>query len=149
MKILFQEICLGRYGWDALLPPHLEQLWRKWLTDLEKVRVIIVPCCIYHGISEQIVSYSLHTYGDASLKAYCAAIYIVIQTAISSYVHLLSSKTSQCTFKEADNSTVGIVVGTDYSRQLKRHLSLQSRLELRIFGWMVLRPFTGLKAKAK
>ena len=100
MKILFQEICLGRYGWDTLLPPHLEQLWRKWLTDLEKVRVIIVPRCIYHGISEQIVSYSLHTYGDASLKAYCAAIYIVIQTAISSYVHLLSSKTRVAPLKK-------------------------------------------------
>ena len=51
MKILFQEICLGKHGWDTVLPPHLEQLWRKWLADLEKVRVIIVPRCIYHGIS--------------------------------------------------------------------------------------------------
>ena len=63
------------------------------MNELQKTRHIIVARCNYDGIREQIMSYSLHAFGDASSKAYCTVIYLVMETDSSSYVHLLSSKT--------------------------------------------------------
>ena len=39
------------------------------------------------------MSYSLHAFGHASSKAYCVAIYLVMETDSSSYICLLSSET--------------------------------------------------------
>ena len=93
MKILFQQICLGKFDWDSPLPDHIERRWKNWVNDLQKTRHIIVARCTYDGITEQIMSYSLHVFGDASSKAYCAVIHLVMETDSSSYVRLLSSKT--------------------------------------------------------
>ena len=58
MKILSQQICLGKFDWDSPLPDHIECRWKNWVNDLQKTRHIIVARCIYDGITEQIMSYS-------------------------------------------------------------------------------------------
>ena len=63
-----------------------------WLTDLEKVGCIVIPCCIYHGISDKIVACNLHSFGDASSKAFCTTIYVVLEMLTTRFVRLIASK---------------------------------------------------------
>ena len=93
MKIFFQNICINNFSWDSPLPDHLKRRWKNWTTDLQKTRHIIISRCIYDVIVEEIISYSLHSFGDASSKAFCGVVYIVMETNSSSYVRLLGSKT--------------------------------------------------------
>ena len=92
VKILLQQACRTKYRWDTPLPEYLNIAWKKWLTDLEKVGCIVIPRCIYHGISDKIVACNLHSFGDASSKAFCTTIYIVLETLTTRFVRLIASK---------------------------------------------------------
>ena len=92
IKILLQEACRTKYGWDTPLPEYLNIVWKKWLTDLEKVGCIVIPRCIYYGIFDKIVACNLYSFGDASSKAFCTTIYIVLETLTTRFVRLIASK---------------------------------------------------------
>ena len=80
MKVLFQEVCQNKLEWDERVPEAFQERWRKWVVWLMEVRSVHVPSCIYSGISEKAVSYELHGFGDASVQAYCAMLYLVCVT---------------------------------------------------------------------
>ena len=54
---------------------------------------ILVPRCVYEGVEEVVTSYSLHGFGDAFEKAYCAVVYLVIEASSGYFPVLLTSKT--------------------------------------------------------
>ena len=92
MKVLFQELCVNKVGWDEELTDEWKGRWMRWIEDLKLVRVITVPRCLYpmaHGK----VTCSLHGFADASKKAYCAMIYFVCEVFGSVHIELLTSKT--------------------------------------------------------
>ena len=62
VKILLQEACRTKYGWDTPLPEYLNIAWKKWSTGLEKVGYTVIPRCIYHGIYDKIVACNLHSF---------------------------------------------------------------------------------------
>ena len=92
-KVLFQEICVNKLGWDEPLPQELALKWQTWLKDLQQTGKIEIPRCYYEGVEGEILSYSLHGFGDASKKAYSAVVYLVCQTTKGVYTRLLTSKT--------------------------------------------------------
>jgi len=65
----------------------------RWLQDLQEVQRLLVPRCVYAGLEEEIVSCTIHGFGDASEKAYCAAVYLVLEASRGYHPVLLSSKT--------------------------------------------------------
>lgn len=93
MKVLFQEVCQSKLDWDEPLSEAFQERWRKWLISLKEVRSVHLPRCIYDGISEKVVSYELHGFGDASDRAYCAVVYLVCVTNSGRFVCLMASKT--------------------------------------------------------
>ena len=93
MKLLFQVLCKEKVGWDAPLPEPVRRKWIAWLQDLREVQQIIVPCCLYDGVEKVVTSYKLHGFGDASERAYCAVVYLVLETSSGNYPVLLTSKT--------------------------------------------------------
>lgn len=68
-KILFQELWLANVSWDNTLPPHIAEKWDKLKNDMSAVNDISVPRFIGNG---EII---LCGFGDASEKAYAAAVY--------------------------------------------------------------------------
>ncbi|XP_068686960.1 uncharacterized protein [Montipora foliosa] len=93
MKLLFQLLCQGNIAWDAPLPEPVRRQWKAWLQDLREVEQIMIPRCLYDGVEEVVTSYTLHGFGDASEKAYCAVVYLVLETSSGNYPVLLTSKT--------------------------------------------------------
>jgi hypothetical protein len=60
--------------------------------DLEVVGQIMIPRCVYGNLIGK-PKCSLHGFGDASLKAYCAVVYYVCELSCNYHVELLTSKT--------------------------------------------------------
>ena len=93
MKVLFQMLCQKKFDWDALLPEPARREWMRWLQDLQEVQRVLVPRCVYAGLEEEIVSCTIHGFGDASEKTYCAVVYLVLEASSGYHPVLLSSKT--------------------------------------------------------
>ena len=66
--------------------------WVKWVDDLSKVKFITLPRCYFKGQIE-ILNSTLHVFTDASVLAFAAIIYLVIQTQSEHFLNLVTSKT--------------------------------------------------------
>ncbi|XP_048580427.1 uncharacterized protein LOC116614572 [Nematostella vectensis] len=99
MKVLFQELCVEKLDWDEELTGERKKRWLSWLDDLKRVKEVRIARCVY-GVSGAEVTYSLHGFGDASKKAYCAVIYCVTELYGAYHVELLTSKTRVAPLKE-------------------------------------------------
>ena len=93
MKMLLQEICARNLDLDSRLACDLENKWRRCLQSLRQAKYVMISRCLYAGVQEKVHSFCLHGFGDASKRAYCAVVYLVIRTGIGSYMRLITSKT--------------------------------------------------------
>ena len=91
-KLLFQELCEAKGDWDHPLEGTLKRTWQKLVDNLQEVHPVVIPRCYLTGIQEQVVSYELHGFCDASIKAYAAVVYLRIITPTTRYVRLVTSK---------------------------------------------------------
>ena len=84
--LMFQRICLERYGWDEVIPDSEIAILRPWIKELQSVGQISVP---------SFSSAVLAGFGDASKLAYCALVYIVKKAGSGgrNWVSLVTSKT--------------------------------------------------------
>ena len=92
-KVLFQELCQDKLGWDDPIPDCKAVRWEEWICELNEVKTLTVPRCVYNENEGELVSCQLHGFGDASMKAYCAVVYLVYETTKGIYSKLFCSKT--------------------------------------------------------
>ena len=90
VRLLFQDLCRKKYNWDAPLSEGEQEFIAKWLKDLENVTIAVERC--YLPIDEEIESSYLHVFGDASKKAYCAAVYLCFKSKAGWRSVLVASK---------------------------------------------------------
>ena len=75
-KILYSEMCEAKVRWDGSLPDELSKRWSKWERSLPSF--VLFPRSI-PTYREPIQEVRLHSFGDASKKGLCAAVYAVVQ----------------------------------------------------------------------
>ena len=92
-KILFQEICQAKLEWDQQLTGKLLKKWQSLVASLQEAQPISVPRCYFSDIPEAAQAYSLYGFCDASVNAYAAVVYLMIQTESSCYLKFVASKT--------------------------------------------------------
>ena len=80
-KLLLQETCKIHLEWDTPLPGNLVKMWFEILNDFEQILCISIPCYYFDGINEETEQHSLHAIGDASKKAFCSVIYLIMKIA--------------------------------------------------------------------
>ena len=76
-KILFQELWLKGLLWDDPLDSEIKAKWLHWKSELLQLKGVTIPRCFGNGITQD-SKIELHGFGDASPKAYGAAVYIRI-----------------------------------------------------------------------
>lgn len=91
-KTFFQELCKTKIGWDEPLEGELKSAWQKLVAGLQRISSFILPRCFFQGVTEKIITCSLHGFGDASSKAYAAVIYLHVTTTMGSLVKFLASR---------------------------------------------------------
>ena len=74
-KVLFQQLCEAKTGWDEPLSGKALGDWKKLTSGLQRAESISLPrCCI----EDTARSYSLQGFCDASQKAYAAVVYLSV-----------------------------------------------------------------------
>ena len=99
-KILLQDLCLTKVEWDETIPEDQIIRWEEWIQSLRQVKAITTPKSMEKDIKGNIVKASLHWFGDASGKAYCATIQVVHETSEGIYSTLVCSKTRLAPLKK-------------------------------------------------
>lgn len=74
-KIGIQRCWQEGIGWDEAMPADLEKAWRDWFQEVEELRQISVQRCLRQDRHDT-HDVSLHTFTDASEKAFGAVTYI-------------------------------------------------------------------------
>lgn len=75
-KILLQELCRRKYGWDETVPQDILQQWLRWLEDLDMLSEFKVDWCIKPKGFGQLRHAHLHHFADASETGYGAVTYL-------------------------------------------------------------------------
>ncbi|XP_055622287.1 uncharacterized protein LOC129765875 [Toxorhynchites rutilus septentrionalis] len=88
-KILLQELHKDELDWDDEVPKHLSKQWQNWLAKIQQASNVKIPRCI---IPDGAGKLELHTFVDASERAYAAVIYLRCIANGSVYIRLLAAK---------------------------------------------------------
>ena len=75
-KFIFRDICEKKFPWDAPLNQGLTRRWEKWKHSLPEF--VTLPRSIAK-FREPINSVELHSFGDASVKGVCSAVYAIVK----------------------------------------------------------------------
>jgi len=80
-KVIVQDLCRKKYGWDDELSPDDVVRWLQWLEDLPKVEQVKVRRCFKPPDNFEVSKYSLHHFCDASQIGYGVASYVRMESA--------------------------------------------------------------------
>ena len=73
-RVLLQDIWRSGIGWDDELPTSIKVRWDEWCQDLQSLCKVNIPRCYSLAVADA-TSIELHTFCDASEKAFGAASY--------------------------------------------------------------------------
>lgn len=73
-KMLMQEAWIEALGWDEELPDHFKMEWKRWFGELGELGAVRVLRCLKED--KELRDVTIHTFSDASEKAYAAATYV-------------------------------------------------------------------------
>ena len=103
-----------RLGWDEYIPERVELNWRRFYSQLPELDHIRIPRCV---ALPNAISQEMHTFSDASEKAYGACTYLKTTDCTGQViVTLLASKSRVAPFEESVASTFGVARWFDCSR---------------------------------
>lgn len=75
LKILFQNLCVGKVEWDAPLSIELLHNWRSIISELSYLDGVKVPKC-YLKFNSLLLATQLHGFSDVSELAFAAVVYM-------------------------------------------------------------------------
>ena len=91
LKIIFQELWRHDLKWDQKLPTENFNQWKLWLSEAKLIKCVNIPRC-YLPFSHSYENTTLHTFCDASDKAYSVVIYLRTEMNNKIYVSFIHSK---------------------------------------------------------
>ncbi len=77
--ILVQALCESKIGWDEVIQDPLLVRWHNWVAELTRAKAMSILRSYTSRIEEKIPSFKLCGYCDASLAAYAAVVYLLIE----------------------------------------------------------------------
>lgn len=77
-KIIFQEECRRKLGWDKEIKEESKAAWQRWLDDLPHISETKIPRYYKRAVLSNTTMVQLHHFCDASEQAYGAATYVRI-----------------------------------------------------------------------
>ena len=92
-KIFMQALCEAKLGWDDVLTGGgLLIQWNNLVSSLHNAPQMQIPRSYLDGKQENILSYTLCGYCDASLSAYAAVVYLRIEMELTEHTKFVAPK---------------------------------------------------------
>lgn len=93
IKCLIQELWKRKIAWDESLPPEITKIWKTLCAELSLLNKLKVPRLVLDSVHEETEDIiELHSFCDASKKAYGASIYLRVKKRDKIIVNLVTSK---------------------------------------------------------
>ena len=92
-KMLMQELCKTKVGWDQPLEGEVLTKWCGLIDDLRRGHSMTLPRCYLSGARDEARRYRLYGFCDASTAAYAAVVYLVEEADDHKYSSFVVSKT--------------------------------------------------------
>ncbi|XP_064488356.1 uncharacterized protein LOC135400454 [Ornithodoros turicata] len=70
-KYLFQKLWVMEVDWDDVLPDGIDAEWKKWCSEVDKLRNIQVPRRYTESLPSRSCSFTLRNFADAGLRNCC------------------------------------------------------------------------------
>lgn len=134
-KMIVQEIWISHTGWDEVVPKFIEEKWHKFRSELGQIENITIPRWINCG--NDILSFQIHGFCDASEKAYGAVIYSRITSGNGQiFVQILKSKSNVAPLKmKTTLPRLELCGATLLAKMLKNVKTTLGVLESDIYAW--------------
>lgn len=129
-KILFQELCVAKYKWDTDLSDDYLHKWNSILDQLRSIAEVRIPRCVLQEALKQTLKYELHTFTDASKRAYAAVTYLRIVSQDASKTAFLMSKARVTPVEDQDDLKIprlellAYLIGSRLLKYVKKGLDL-------------------------
>ncbi|CAH8466083.1 unnamed protein product [Dicrocoelium dendriticum] len=91
VKLLLQQLCRDKVGWDELITGDSEAAWHTWIRKTKALGFLKIPRCIRNG-TESLGPPQLHIFCDASETGYGAVAYARFRIKDNRRCALLYSK---------------------------------------------------------
>ena len=130
-KVFMQSLCEAKIGWDDTIPEPLMAQWRKLVLNLSESRPMTLPRCYLDGVNNEILSYKLCGYCDASLSAYAAVIYLLMESEDGFCTRFVVAKTRVAPLKKQSIPRLELLSAVMLARLMDAMKSnLSSELEI-------------------
>lgn len=103
IKLLFQETCVLKLKWDAIIPVDLQQTWQNSLVHLRAIEDIVVPRYVNSLLHGTQCKYEIHCFADASKNSYAAVAYLVARSDEKAATSILMSKSRITPVEDKDD----------------------------------------------
>ncbi|XP_068728870.1 uncharacterized protein [Montipora capricornis] len=131
----FPRVWLKGLQWDDPLNSDTKAKWLSWKSESLQLKDVIIPRCFGNGITQDSVV-EVHGFGDASPKAYGAAVYIRIrdkQDSVSS--QLVISKSRVAPIKKVSLPRLELLAAVVNARLLKYVVGALPMKVARVVCW--------------
>ena len=100
LKVLFQEFCLNKLGWDEELKGADKERYEKFVSEIKDLNGIHMPRCLFER-GTKVTRVEIHAFSDASASAYGCFVYLraIYETGEVS-VRFIASKAKVCPIKK-------------------------------------------------
>ncbi|GFW37027.1 integrase catalytic domain-containing protein [Trichonephila clavipes] len=135
LKCLLQELWLRKLSWDDELPPDIHAVWSQWWLELPFLSELKIPRNILDssGDSSEV---QIHTFSDASQKAYGEAAFLRVKHKDRVSVDLVTSKSRVAPLKRLSLprlELMGALLAARLAKEVKK--ILDQKCSTRAFFW--------------
>ncbi|XP_034073841.1 uncharacterized protein LOC117547324 [Gymnodraco acuticeps] len=128
-KLIMQELCRKKLGWDENIPQALVQQWSGWLADINKMAEFQVDRCMKPTSFGHVRHAQLHHFSDASESGYGTVSYLRLENDNKEvHVSFITGKSRVSPLKQVTIPRMELtaaVLAVKIDTMLKNELQLQ------------------------
>lgn len=99
-KVFMKALCEARIEWNKLISEALLKQLQNLVSGLSEFQTLAIPRCYLEGVKDIVLSYKLCGYCNASISAYAAVIYLLIEMSSGSLMRFVVDKTRVAPLKK-------------------------------------------------
>ncbi len=124
-KMILQETCKLKVGWDTPLPEELSSKFISWTKQLKSLEMMKIPRCL--AVNQDRSTWSLHIFTDASGSAYATCVYLRCGPPGAVCIQLIMARARVAPLKDSTIprlETLGCLCGARLAAKVKKMLNL-------------------------